>query len=66
MGFLLWLRAGGGAGEGPAPPASAASTRGLAPPARTRLASERERFMANTADLVNTLDLPLGPVLVAR
>lgn len=29
-------------------------------------ASERDRFMANTADLVNTLDLPLGPVLVAR
>ena len=27
---------------------------------------ERERFMIATADLVNTLDLPLGPVLVAR
>jgi murein DD-endopeptidase MepM/ murein hydrolase activator NlpD len=29
-------------------------------------ATERERFLTNTADLVNTLDLPLGPVLVAR
>jgi murein DD-endopeptidase MepM/ murein hydrolase activator NlpD len=29
-------------------------------------AVERERFLVNTADLVNTLDLPLGPVLVAR
>ena len=29
-------------------------------------AVERERFLTATADLVNTLDLPLGPVLVAR
>lgn len=29
-------------------------------------AAERERFLANTADLMNTLDLPLGPVLVSR
>jgi murein DD-endopeptidase MepM/ murein hydrolase activator NlpD len=36
------------------------------PDAEPVAASERERFMANTADLVNTLDLPLGPVLVAR
>ena len=28
--------------------------------------SERERFMAGTADLVNLLDLPAGPALVAR
>lgn len=36
------------------------------PDAEPVLAAERERFMTNTADLVNTLDLPLGPVLVAR
>jgi murein DD-endopeptidase MepM/ murein hydrolase activator NlpD len=29
-------------------------------------ADERERFLTATADLVNTLDLPLGPALVAR
>jgi murein DD-endopeptidase MepM/ murein hydrolase activator NlpD len=29
-------------------------------------ASERERFLADTATLVNMLDLPLGPALVAR
>jgi murein DD-endopeptidase MepM/ murein hydrolase activator NlpD len=29
-------------------------------------AAERERFLVTTADLMNTLDLPLGPVLVAR
>lgn len=29
-------------------------------------AAERERFLVATADLMNTLDLPLGPVLVAR
>jgi murein DD-endopeptidase MepM/ murein hydrolase activator NlpD len=28
--------------------------------------AERDRFLAATADLVNTLDLPLGPALVAR
>ena len=28
--------------------------------------AERERFLTATADLMNTLDLPLGPVLVAR
>ena len=28
--------------------------------------AERERFLTATADLVNTLDLPLGPILVAR
>jgi murein DD-endopeptidase MepM/ murein hydrolase activator NlpD len=28
--------------------------------------AEYERFLTATADLVNTLDLPLGPVLVAR
>ena len=28
--------------------------------------TERERFLTATADLVNTLDLPLGPILVAR
>jgi murein DD-endopeptidase MepM/ murein hydrolase activator NlpD len=29
-------------------------------------AIERERFLTTTAGLINTLDLPLGPVLVAR
>jgi murein DD-endopeptidase MepM/ murein hydrolase activator NlpD len=29
-------------------------------------ATERQRFLVNTADLVNTLDLPAGPALVAR
>jgi murein DD-endopeptidase MepM/ murein hydrolase activator NlpD len=29
-------------------------------------ATERERFLTTTADLVNTLDLPAGPALVAR
>ena len=29
-------------------------------------ASERDRFLASTAQLVNMLDLPAGPVLVAR
>lgn len=29
-------------------------------------AAEQERFMTNTADLVNMLDLPVGPILVAR
>jgi murein DD-endopeptidase MepM/ murein hydrolase activator NlpD len=29
-------------------------------------AAERERFLVATADLVNMLDLPVGPVLVAR
>ena len=29
-------------------------------------AAERERFLTVTADLVNTLDLPAGPALVAR
>lgn len=28
--------------------------------------AERERFLTATADLMNTLDLPLGPILVAR
>ena len=29
-------------------------------------AAERERFLTATADLVNMLDLPAGPALVAR
>lgn len=29
-------------------------------------ATERQRFLVKTADLVNTLDLPAGPALVAR
>jgi murein DD-endopeptidase MepM/ murein hydrolase activator NlpD len=29
-------------------------------------AAQRERFLTATADLVNTLDLPSGPALVAR
>jgi len=28
--------------------------------------ADKERFLAGTADLVNMLDLPAGPVLVAR
>jgi murein DD-endopeptidase MepM/ murein hydrolase activator NlpD len=36
------------------------------PDAEPIAASERERFMADTAILVNMLDLPLGPALVAR
>jgi murein DD-endopeptidase MepM/ murein hydrolase activator NlpD len=36
------------------------------PDAEPIQASERQRFLVNTADLVNTLDLPAGPALVAR
>ena len=36
------------------------------PDAEPISASERERFVADTAVLVNMLDLPLGPALVAR
>jgi murein DD-endopeptidase MepM/ murein hydrolase activator NlpD len=36
------------------------------PEAKPIQASERERFFASTAGLVNTLDLPAGRVLVAR
>jgi murein DD-endopeptidase MepM/ murein hydrolase activator NlpD len=36
------------------------------PDAEPIAASERERFVATTADLVNLIDLPAGPVLVAR
>ncbi len=36
------------------------------PDAAPILASERERFLTATADLVNFIDLPAGPVLVAR
>ena len=36
------------------------------PDAEPISATERERFLADTATLVNMLDLPLGPALVAR
>ena len=36
------------------------------PDAEPISATERERFLAETATLVNMLDLPLGPALVAR
>ena len=36
------------------------------PDAEPISADERQRFMADTAGLVNTLDLPAGPALVAR
>ncbi len=36
------------------------------PDAEPIAAAERERFLATTADLVNIIDLPAGPVLVAR
>ncbi len=36
------------------------------PDAAPILASERDRFLTATADLVNFIDLPAGPVLVAR
>jgi murein DD-endopeptidase MepM/ murein hydrolase activator NlpD len=36
------------------------------PDAEPILASERDRFLTATADLVNLIDLPAGPVLVAR
>ena len=36
------------------------------PDAAPIAASERDRFLASTAQLVNMLDLPAGPVLVAR
>src|SRR4029079_15063813 len=36
------------------------------PDAPPTLAAEQERFVTTTADLVNMLDLPAGPVLVAR
>jgi murein DD-endopeptidase MepM/ murein hydrolase activator NlpD len=36
------------------------------PDAAPIVADERERFLAATADLMNMLDLPAGPVLVAR
>ena len=36
------------------------------PDAEPISASERERFLADTATLVNMLDLPMGPALVAR
>jgi len=36
------------------------------PDAAPILASDRERFLAATADYMNMLDLPAGPVLVAR
>ena len=36
------------------------------PDAEPVSATERERFLTATADLVNTLDLPAGPALVAR
>jgi murein DD-endopeptidase MepM/ murein hydrolase activator NlpD len=36
------------------------------PDAEPIAASERDRFMAATADLVNFIDLPAGPILVAR
>ncbi|MEO8064646.1 MAG: peptidoglycan DD-metalloendopeptidase family protein [Pseudomonadota bacterium] len=36
------------------------------PDAEPIAASERERFLAATAELVNALDLPAGPALVAR
>jgi murein DD-endopeptidase MepM/ murein hydrolase activator NlpD len=36
------------------------------PDAEPIQASERDRFMVTTADLVNLIDLPAGPVLVAR
>ncbi len=38
----------------------------ILPDAEPIAASERDRFMAATADLVNFIDLPAGPVLVAR
>jgi murein DD-endopeptidase MepM/ murein hydrolase activator NlpD len=36
------------------------------PDAAPIAAEERERFLAATADLVNVIDLPAGPILVAR
>jgi murein DD-endopeptidase MepM/ murein hydrolase activator NlpD len=36
------------------------------PDAQPIAAADSERFLASTADLVNMLDLPAGPVLVAR
>jgi murein DD-endopeptidase MepM/ murein hydrolase activator NlpD len=36
------------------------------PDAAPIAAEERERFLAATADLVNMIDLPAGPILVAR
>ena len=36
------------------------------PDAAPILESERDRFLTATADLVNLIDLPAGPVLVAR
>jgi murein DD-endopeptidase MepM/ murein hydrolase activator NlpD len=38
----------------------------ILPDAEPIAASERDRFMAATADLVNLIDLPAGPILVAR
>jgi hypothetical protein len=36
------------------------------PDAAPILAGERDRFLASTADYMNMLDLPAGPILVAR